>query len=236
LGTAFRNSYRHTTTRNWIRRLDASQGQIDGEQTVFPDASLQWNFRPTTLARVITSVTAGAGYARTAADISLPSLFTDTPPEFRRTRLETFPIRGAVTWADAGGLTTTAGYTLMHRRDSLPGSVSRTRADELSADVRRSFRVPASWNQSIKNPVRVRLGTQQTHAQTFILDASGGVSSRLQDNGRQAVNLSADTDLSDTVIFTVQGSQILTFDNNLNRRFAQTVFSTVMQVRFFGGR
>jgi hypothetical protein len=131
-----------------------------------------------------------------------------------------------------GGLRTTAGYSLTRRIDSLPGSVSRSRGDEINVDIGRAFRVPASWN--LRSPLRTRLGIQQTHGQTFVLDANGNVASRLQDNGRQAVNLSADADLSQDVVFTLQGSQIVTFDNNLNRRFAQTVFSTVLQIRFFG--
>jgi len=34
-------------------------------------------------------------------------------------------------------------------------------------------------------------------------------------------------------VFTFQGSHVVVFDNNLNRRFAQTLFSTVLQVQFF---
>jgi len=45
-----------------------------------------------------------------------------------------------------------------------------------------------------------------------------------------------DTDLGDGLVFTLQGSHIVTFDNNLNRRFAQTVLSTVLQFQFFGGK
>ena len=57
---------------------------------------------------------------------------------------------------------------------------------------------------------------------------------RLADNGRQSFNLAADTNLQDGLVFTLQASHIVTFDNNLNRRFAQTVLSTVLQFQFFG--
>jgi len=46
--------------------------------------------------------------------------------------------------------------------------------------------------------------------------------------------LSADTDLSETVVFTLQGSRMATFHNNFNRRATQLVLSTVLQVQFFG--
>ena len=77
---------------------------------------------------------------------------------------------------------------------------------------------------------------QQSHAQTFVLDANGSISSRLQDNGRQAFNISADADVGDGVVFTLQGSQIVVFDSNVNRRVAHTAISTVLQFQFFGGR
>ena len=48
------------------------------------------------------------------------------------------------------------------------------------------------------------------------------------------MSLNADTDLSETVIFTLQGSRVVTFDNNFNRRATHLVFSTVLQVQFFG--
>ena len=75
---------------------------------------------------------------------------------------------------------------------------------------------------------------QQTRANTYITDLTRGGSSRLADNGRSAVSLNADTDLSETVIFTLQGSRVITYDNNFNRRATQYVLSTVLQVQFFG--
>lgn len=49
-----------------------------------------------------------------------------------------------------------------------------------------------------------------------------------------ARRLSADTDLSETVVFTLQGSRMVMFHNNFNRRATQLVLSTVLQVQFFG--
>ncbi|MEO6878607.1 MAG: hypothetical protein ABI205_09020, partial [Gemmatimonadaceae bacterium] len=70
---------------------------------------------------------------------------------------------------------------------------------------------------------------------TNVLDATGLFQSRLQDNGRQSFNLTADTNLNENMTFTLQGSHIVTYDNNLNRKFSQTVFSTVLGLRVFGG-
>ena len=61
-------------------------------------------------------------------------------------------------------------------------------------------------------------------------------SSRLADNGRSAVSLNADADLSQTLVFTLQGSRVVTYDNNFNRRATHLVLSTVFQVQFFGAQ
>ena len=104
----------------------------------------------------------------------------------------------------------------------------------MSVDVGRSFKFPKSLGFTIDNDVRARLGWQQTRSSTYINDLARLGSSRLSDNGRSAFSLNADTDLSETVIFTLQGSRVITYDNNFNRRATQYVLSTVMQVQFFG--
>ena len=46
--------------------------------------------------------------------------------------------------------------------------------------------------------------------------------------------ITADTNVLDNAVFTFQGSHTIVFDNNLNRRFAQTVISAVLQFQFYG--
>ena len=95
------------------------------------------------------------------------------------------------------------------------------KTEETSVDVGRAFRFPKSLGFTIDNDIRARLGWQQTRSNTYITDLARLGSSRLADNGRTAVSLNADTDLSDTVVFTLQGSRVVTFDNNFNRRATQ---------------
>jgi hypothetical protein len=131
-------------------------------------------------------------------------------------------------------LSTGARYSLTRRIDSLPGSLARTRGDEWAIDAGRAFHIPESLGLGLRSDLRTRFGFQSTRNTTFVLDSAGVFQSRLQDNGRQAFNLAADTNLNDGLVFTLQASHIITFDNNLNRRFAQTVLSTVLQFQFFG--
>jgi hypothetical protein len=233
LGTSFVNRYRHTTTENWIDRPDLSQAQVNGTQTQFPDASLRWTYRPAAATGPITNLDANVGYVKTDVVISLPNIFNDAPPEIRHTHVETFPIGGTVAWALRGGLSTGARYSVRRQIDSLPGSVARSNGNELSLDAGRAFRIPERLGLGLRNDIRTRIGVQQSHNTTHVLDANGVVQSRLQDNGRQSYNLTADTNVQDNMVFTLQGSHVIVFDNNLNRRFAQTLFSTVLQVQFF---
>jgi cell surface protein SprA len=239
LGTSFVNRFRRVNTLNWIGRPDASrtqaQAQVNGAQTQFPDVALRWAYRPTVAAGPVTNLDASIGYVRTDVTVSLPSLYTQDAPEIRHTHVETFPIGGTVSWAGTGGFSTGARYSLRRSIDSLPGSVAKSRGDEFSADAGRAFRVPASWGLGLRNDVRTRAGVQLTHNLTNILNADDAFASRLQDNGRQSYNLTADTNLNENMTFTFQGSHVVTFDKNLNRRFAQTVFSTVLQLQIFGG-
>ena len=234
LGLALENRLRRTATLNWIARPDSSQAEVNGSQLQFPDVNLRWAYRPANATGLVSNLDAGAGFVKTSARVSLPSLFDDAPPEVRRTHAETFPLSASVAWAVRGGLSTGARYSYTRRVDSLPGSIARSRGNELGVDAGRAFRIPESWGLGLRSDVRTRFGIQQSHLRTFVFDATSGARSRLQDNGRQSFNLTADTNLSENLVFTFQGSHIVTFDNNLNRRFAQTVFSTVLQIQFFG--
>ena len=229
------NRFRRTTTRSWTRRVENAQSVADGAQTVFPDVSVRWNWTPPVALRpVVKSLGANAGYARSLATSFLAGDENGQRPELRGALVRTVPLNASVAWGFGRGLTTSAGYTSTIRTDSLPGSVAQGKSEETSIDVGRAFKFPKSLGFTIDNDVRARLGWQQTRSNTYVTDLTRLGSSRLADNGRTAFSLNADTDLSETVVFTMQGSRVVTFDNNFNRRTTQLVFSTVLQVQFFG--
>ncbi|MEP6621346.1 MAG: cell surface protein SprA [bacterium] len=231
---AFVNRYRRTTTRSWTRRADDAQSVADGEQTVFPDVSVRWNWKPPAmLLPVLTSFGANVGFARSAASSFLPGDENGLRPELRGSVARTLPFSASIAWGFGHGLTTSGGYTRTTRTDSLPGSLADGTSEDLSVDVGRSFKFPKNLGFTIDNDVRTRISWQRTHTSTYVSEYGIGTS-RLADNGRSAVSLNADTDLSDTVIFTLQGSRVQTFDRNFNRSATQFVLSTVFQVRFFG--
>jgi len=234
LGTSFVSRYRHVTTDNWILRPDSSQAQAAGAQTTFPDVALHWAYRPAAVTTVVSSVDASAGYSHSTVGVSLPSFADDLPPEFRRTNQETFPIGASFSWAVRGSPSTALNFQHTNRIDSLPGSVARSHTNELSADAGRAFHIPESWGLGLKSDVRTRVGYQQSRTITDIFADDAAIERRLQDNGRQSFTLAGDTNVQDNLVLTFQGSHVVTFDNTLNRRFAQTVFSIVFQLQMYG--
>ncbi|MDB4907397.1 MAG: hypothetical protein JWO05_2181 [Gemmatimonadetes bacterium] len=237
-GTSFINRARRTTNQSWTRRTDLSQARVDGVQTVFPDVMFRWNAHPAShLGGMIQSAGATVGWSRALASSTFPGENSVTAPELRASRVTTLPIAGSIAWG-FGGLSTSGGFSLTNRVDSLPGSFNRGRVEESNMDVGRSFRVPKSWGLGIDNDVRARAGFQSTRNTVHVLglDAANGVARSLVDNGRSALNLTADTDLSDQLQFTFQLSRVITYDNNLNRRLNQFVVSTVLSLNFFAGR
>ncbi|HVA58026.1 MAG TPA: cell surface protein SprA [Gemmatimonadaceae bacterium] len=235
-GVTVVNRYRRTSNQNWVLRLDSTQAQVAGLTTTFPDFNVRWNWRPpgATMRPWVTAVNATVGYAHTIATASQLNALNTTAPDLSRARVDAYPVSGSITWG-FGGLSTAAGYTLTQRVDSLPGSFARGRAEDVNVDVGRSFTIPSSWGLGIKNAVRARFGLQQTHTQSFVYADDGSQKSRLVDNGQSAINLNADTDLSETMQFTLQVSRIITYDNNLNTRLNQFVLSTILQIHFASG-
>jgi hypothetical protein len=240
-GTTLANRYRRTITRNWALRLDSTQARIDGTQTVFPDVSLRWLFRPAALEGPLSSLTASLGYSDAAATSVIPIGVDPLVPgaevrERRTTHVRSYPLGATIVWGFGGNLSTTAGYTFNRRVDSLSGSLSRGTSGDLNVDVGRSFRIPQRWRLGVRNDVRTRFGYQRSQSRNLVYELEGQKSSRLGDQGRNSFNLNADTDLSETLLFTFQASRVVTFDNNLNRRVSQFVLSTVLQMEFFGGQ
>jgi hypothetical protein len=80
------------------------------------------------------------------------------------------------------------------------------------------------------------VGYQRSQSENLVFDLAGAKGSRLGDQGRSALSINADTDLSESLLFTLQASRVVSYDNNLNRRVNQFVLSTVLQVQFYGGQ
>jgi uncharacterized protein with beta-barrel porin domain len=91
--------------------------------------------------------------------------------------------------------------------------------------------------------LRTQLLWQRQGAQSVVRDdralstLAGGSStpfrSVLADNGREGFTLNADTDVSESLTFSLAASHVVTFDRSFNRRFVQTTFSAILQLHFF---
>ena len=225
--TAVVGRYRRTFTRNWIQRLAEGQARIDGTQTVFPDVSARWSWRPKTPDFFISALGANIGYSDAQATTSIPSFGGGGPPDLRRSHVRTYPVSASFVWAGTGGLSTTAGYTRTTRVDSLPGSINTGGTHELNVDVGRAFRL--RW-LGLPKELRTRLGWQRTLTSSYVVDALTRTRARLADQGRNAFSLNADTELNDAMVFSFEASRVVTYDSNANRRLNQFVLSTVLEI------
>jgi len=100
--------------------------------------------------------------------------------------------------------------------------------------VSKAFPLPKAWK--LRSPLRARVSWQETLTESFVSNQLAVESrSRLTDNGRRAFSMNADTDVAENMTFSLQGSRVVTFDRNFNRRFVQTVITAVFQLQFFGG-
>ncbi|MDE3097676.1 MAG: hypothetical protein KGK07_16945, partial [Chloroflexota bacterium] len=225
---------RRVATRNWIRRADQSQGVVDGEQVTLPDLTLRGTMHPRALENVVTTIGWTARVALTRQRSAVPGSAAGTPGDIRTSRVLSYPLGANVEFADQGRLRASFNVSTTYRLDSLPGTIADSKAREMNADVSRTFPLPLSWQ--MRSPLRTRFGWQQQSATTWLInDLVTGARSRLADNGRRSISLNADTDVAENLTFSLQGAHITTFDNNLNRRFTQIVFSTVLQIAFFAG-
>jgi hypothetical protein len=233
LSVALTNRLQRTTTRNWARRLESDQTTIDGDQIVFPDLNVRWSPRGPLFGGLVKSAGVNGRLLHTRQSLMVPAVFSGAEAEERATRIRTYPVNASLTWGP-GEVTTTAGYSYRTQVDSLPGSVTNGNSAEASGEVGRTFKAPPDWG--LKSGIRARLGFQQSHTKSYVENPFAAANrSRLTDNGRRAFTLNADTDVADNATFSLQGSRIVNFDRNLNRRLTQTVITAVLQMQFFAG-
>ncbi|MGH7718593.1 MAG: cell surface protein SprA, partial [Gemmatimonadaceae bacterium] len=235
LGFTIVDRYSRSTTTSWARSLDL-QSTISAEQTTFPDVSVRWSYAPIWLGAIISSVGGQLGARVTRARSVQP--LTSAPgggltPALRFDQETTqLPVNGSVTWALLGGFSTSAGWNRTTREEVRSGGLTVSRQTDLSADVAKTFRLPPEWGWR-GNTLRTRLGYQQSDNTSFFV--IGGARRRVADNGRWAVSANVDSDISETMSFSLTLSRILNFDRNYDRRISQTVFSVVMHLNFFAG-
>jgi hypothetical protein len=183
----------------------------------------------------VASVGANASLERTRTTSFAPSVVVGTPDERGRALHRRYPLNGSISWALAGGFSTSASYVLSTRDEVRPGLSTYGHTQDLSLDLAKTFAVPKSW--SIDNRLNTRVGYQRSGTRNLVRDLSAEhlAPRPLADNGRESFNVNADTRLAETLTFSLVGSRIANFDNQFNRRITQTVFSAVLQMSFFAG-
>lgn len=231
------------TNEMWTRRLmDGFQALITSSQTVHPDISLRWNWRPRRIQKVISMLYVDAGYTKTEQETTIPN---ETGGLADRGRLVASrkPISASVTWAFLGDLITSVRTSSESREDLRPGSIISGNTERRSVSVARTFTLPESWNTR-NGQLRASASYDSEEnssvvAGTTVALGNGssqfGVPTVLTNNGRRALNINANTDLSELLTFTLTGSRVVSFDRAYNRQTTNVILSMVLQIRFFSG-
>jgi hypothetical protein len=233
--------YEQGSTETWTRRaLDGFQALITSERRTFPDVTVRWSWRPTRLTKVISMVSYEGSYLVSEQETFIPNETGAPADRSRGTSRRIRPFQGSITWKFLGDLTTNGMVDRTHREDARPGSLTLGDGKRMSFDVARNVPLPKKWNTRT-GKMRMRLSYQSDEQVATVNGSSEGTlvvaptTSVLNNSGRQAYNINADTDLSDLLHFSLTASHILTFDRNYNRRLANTLISVIFQLQFFAG-
>ncbi len=233
-GASVASRYQRINTRNWTRRFDEGQEVVDGTQVVFPDVSLRWSGRPRMLSALISSLGANARMLETRQFNGTQPLFGGLFDDRGRMHVRTYPVSASVVFAGARPLSSSAGFSLSKRLDARPGLASDGNNSDYNIDVAKPWALPPEWN--LRSDLRTRVSYQKSQGQTFVVNPLALTGrSRLSDNGRRALSMSADTDVAENLSSSFVLSRVESFDRNLNRRFTQTVLSAVMHLQFYAG-
>ena len=248
-GMSLANRYQLISARNWTRRADDTQAVTDGTQVVFPDLSLRWSMKPQRLRGFIASVGGTARAVQTrqvntrqpefirelaSEDGDADEIGPSFLPDRGETIVRSFPANLSVVFAGQRPVTASVGYAFSARRERRPGLSSRSGNNDISFEIAKPWAVPADWK--LRSDIRTRVSYQDTHGDNFVLNPLAlSRESRLTDNGRKAFSFSADTDVAENLSSSFVFSRVESFDENLNRRFTQTVLSAVLHLQFFGG-
>ncbi len=233
-GASIASRYQRINTRNWTRRFDERQEVVDGTQVVFPDISLRWSGKPAALSPIISSLGGNARMLETRQFNGTEPLFGEELDDSRRLRVRSFPMSASVVFAGARPLSSTVGFSFSKRLDTKPGLRSNGNNSDFSIDLAKPWSLPPDWGA--RSDLRTRVSYQESQGQNFVVNPFALTGeSRLSDNGRRAVSMSADTDVAENLTSSFVLSRVESFDRNLNRRFTQTVLSAVMHLQFYAG-
>jgi hypothetical protein len=236
-GIAVTNRAQRTDSRNFFARsaITSDVTLVDGVQVALPDVALRWSAPASALNGWFANLSANARATHTSQRYQSPLHLAGGAPgdERRAIRVRTYPL-GLSAVTTRGELSLQASMATTYRSDTLPGAVTKARAQEWSLELGKPFPLPSSWRT--RSPLRARASYQETSAHSVVSNVAVATQrSRLTDNGRRVIAVSADADLASDMTFGLQASQLVSFDRNFNRRFTQTVLSAVLELKFFGG-
>lgn len=242
LSFTLRSRFQRGNSETWTRRvLDDFQALITNDNQVFPNVELGWNLTLKTPNKVLSSVSATLGYVESENNTLVLSESGSTV-EQSRSQSETQPMSLLVNWTFFNGFRTGVVLGRSLREDSRPGSITRNDNPlAQSYTIGKDFTLPADWKARSKLKTIASYVSEGSTSIVLVAPSVNGsflgsnMPSVLTNNGRRQYNFQADTDLSETLSFSLTGSHTTVFDRNYNRQTVFTVFSTILQIHFGSG-
>jgi hypothetical protein len=232
-GATITNRAALARTRSWTALFGDDEYFLGGQTRTFPDVGLRLEKVRDDSAVFLRSATAQASFRRSVRTFSASGVEAapGAPGADRSSdRSTTIPVSLNLVWAALGGVTTSGDYTLTLRDEVRPGARIDGKGSAANANI--SWVIPAGAIAGLTEDVRARLYYRGSSARSVVVAGANAARSRLVDNGVYSFGVTADSDLSDTMVLSFGASRTVTYDRNVNRRVTQTTLSAVLQIDF----
>ena len=226
LGMRVNATYRRTSGVAWALRAD-QQVPIRTTSRDWPNGTLTWSLTPPrrSIGRVLSSLTAQAGYRRTDATSEQAAFGSAASVLFSRTTERTLTPSIALTWA--GGVLTSFDASQGRTEQLTAGNLFRVERTQQNAMLIFAFRPPTGrWRSNIRTTLRYSVADNTT-----CLRSAGQADCVPYVDSRQTQGqLTLDTDLPSNMSAGLQMAYLLNEERQTNRKTRQLVITAFVQL------
>jgi hypothetical protein len=227
LGLRATASYRLTRGVGWALRAD-QQVPIHSSTREWPSGSLTWSVTPSRrlVGRVLTSISARAGYRRAASVVEQPTFASPQSVTLNSTIERAFTPSASLTWV--GGVFTTFDLSRSSSDRRSAGNLFRNVRNAHNTTVTFSFKPPSlgRWRSNI----RTTAGYSVAGNTTCLRRAGQEACVPYVDSRQTQAQLTMDTDLPSNVSAGLQMAYVLNEERQTNRKISQFVITAFVQL------
>ena len=227
LGLRANATYRLTRGVGWTLRAD-QQVPIHSRTREWPSGSLSWSITPSRrlIGRVLTSISARAGYRRAESVVEQPTFGSPESATLNSTIERAFTPSASFSWI--GGVFTTFDVSRSSTDRLSAGNLFRNVRNAQNTIVTFSFRPPhlGRWRSNI----RTTAGYSVADNTTCLRRAGQEACVPYVDSRQTQAQLTMDTDLPSNVSAGLQMAYVLNEERQTNRKISQFVITAFVQL------